>query len=123
MLGAVAAGQVVSAQQPPAPELKCGAGDLIYARINTFGATAEGDLAETGAATADEALGRFLNWDYPRIGKSEFSKVSETPEQADFSKQENGAAIAQVQAIRLGDSWEISKFRACNRLIIERSQQ
>ncbi len=60
----------------------------------------------------------MLSKDYPHMPQGEFSKVSDDGSRASFTFSQAGAIKAVALAGKTGDSWYITGFAACNKLLL-----
>lgn len=122
---AIWGGSWVGAQVLPDEGVSCDPTDLVYTRIHDYPAEAFADQTADAenSTTPDEALDKFLKKAYPKINKSEFKKAKEEGGEAKFKKEKDGKTVATVLVQKVGDSWEIAKFTACNSVAEEGSDQ
>ncbi|MDQ3983451.1 MAG: hypothetical protein M3271_12295 [Actinomycetota bacterium] len=116
-------GNWVGAQGLPDEGVSCDPNELVYSRIHDFPAQAfEDETAEVeDAETPEVALDEFLKKAYPKLNKSEFKKTKQEGSEAKFKKEKDGKSVAEVLVQKVGDSWEVGKFTACNSVAEEGS--
>lgn len=118
-------GSWVGAQVLPDEGISCAPTELLYTRIHDYPANAYEDesLDDADATTPDVALDTFLKKAYPKLNKSEFKKVKHDAGEAKFKKDKDGKTVAEVLVEKVGSSWEIGKFTACNSVAEEGSER
>lgn len=109
------AGSVLA--QPQSASLQCPEGDLVLNMAATLGEDPPG-----GPGVPEEALGVFLQQDYPKLQPTDFRRIPDDPPAAVFIYESAGAPQAFAGVEKHGDSWYVTKFSACNSVAAQASE-
>lgn len=93
--------------------LQCSADDLVMVVHADIGEDAPG-----GPATDLAALQSFLANEFPTLPREAFVAAARASDVSQYDVTSAGRTLAQVQLERLGDSWYVTGFEACNRYLI-----